>query len=42
MTNVFRGLPQSMGFNVSCCLKEDMNIKLSTFQRMCGTIDEEQ
>jgi hypothetical protein len=26
------------GFNVSYCLKEDINIKLSKFQRMCGTI----
>jgi hypothetical protein len=27
-----------LGFNVSYCLKEDINIKLNKFQRMCGTI----
>jgi hypothetical protein len=27
-----------LGFNVSYCQKEDTNIKLSKFQRMCGTI----
>jgi hypothetical protein len=27
-----------LGFNVSYCLKEDVNIKLNKFQRMCGTI----
>jgi hypothetical protein len=26
-----------LGFNVSYCLKEDINIKLNKFQRMCGT-----
>jgi polyphosphate kinase len=27
-----------LGFNVSYCLKEDTNIKLNKFQRMCGII----
>jgi hypothetical protein len=27
-----------LGFNVSYCLKEDINIKLNKCQRMCGTI----
>jgi hypothetical protein len=27
-----------LGFNVSYCLKEDINIKLSKFQRMCDPI----
>jgi hypothetical protein len=27
-----------LGFNVLYCLKEDINIKLNKFQRMCGTI----
>jgi hypothetical protein len=27
-----------LGSNVSYCLKEDINIKLNKFQRMCGTI----
>jgi hypothetical protein len=27
-----------LGFNVSYCLKEDINMKLNKFQRMCGTI----
>jgi hypothetical protein len=27
-----------LGNNVSYCLKEDINIKLNTFQRMCRTI----
>jgi hypothetical protein len=27
-----------LGFNVSYSLKEDINIKLHKFQRMCGTI----
>jgi hypothetical protein len=27
-----------LGFNVSYCLKEDINIKLNKFQRMCGKI----
>jgi hypothetical protein len=27
-----------LGFNVSYCLKEDTNIKLNKFQRMCRTI----
>jgi hypothetical protein len=27
-----------LGFNVSHCLKEDINIKLNKFKRMCGTI----
>jgi hypothetical protein len=26
-----------LGFNVSYCRKEDINIKLNKFQRMCGT-----
>jgi hypothetical protein len=27
-----------LGFNTSDCLKEDINIKLSQFQRMRGTV----
>jgi hypothetical protein len=27
-----------LGFNISYSLKEDINIKLNKFQRMCGTI----
>jgi hypothetical protein len=27
-----------LGFNVSYCLKEDINIKLNKFQIMCGTV----
>jgi hypothetical protein len=27
-----------LGFNISYCLKEDINIKLNKFQRMCGMI----
>jgi hypothetical protein len=27
-----------LGFNVSRCLKEDINIKVNKFQRMCGMI----
>jgi hypothetical protein len=27
-----------LGFNVSYCLKEDTNIKVNKFQRMCGRI----
>jgi hypothetical protein len=27
-----------LGFHVSYCLKEDINIKLRKFQRMCGMI----
>jgi hypothetical protein len=27
-----------LGSNVSYCLKEDINIELNKFQRMCGTI----
>jgi hypothetical protein len=27
-----------LGFNVSYCLKEDINIKLNKFKRMCGMI----
>jgi hypothetical protein len=27
-----------LGFNVSYCLKEDINIKLNKFQRICRTI----
>jgi hypothetical protein len=26
-----------LGFNISYCLKEDINIKLNKFQRVCGT-----
>jgi hypothetical protein len=26
-----------LGFNVSYCLKEDINIKLNKFLRICGT-----
>jgi hypothetical protein len=27
-----------LGFNVSYCLKEDVNFKLNKFQRMCRTL----
>jgi hypothetical protein len=27
-----------LGFNVSYCLKEDINIKLNKFLKMCGTV----
>jgi hypothetical protein len=27
-----------LGFNISYCLKEDINIKVNKFQRMCGMI----
>jgi hypothetical protein len=29
---------KDLGFNVSYCLKEETNIKLNKFQRMCRTI----